>query len=77
MDATPDCAIFFLTTKPLAKLFRRIFAEQLRPKMPRLAALMDQAEAGVLAYMAFPSAYRIVGIFPDEDAITRLIRANR
>ena len=74
----------------------RQVADQLRPKAPRLAALMDDAEHDVLAYMSFPAAHRtklhstnplerlygeikrrtnVVGIFPNEDAITRLIGA--
>src|SRR5271166_2831806 len=36
----------------------RKVADQLRPKTPKLAALMDEAEADVLAYMAFPAAHR-------------------
>jgi hypothetical protein len=31
------------------------FADQLRPKLPKLAALMDDAEADVLAHMGFPA----------------------
>ena len=74
----------------------RQVADQLRPKAPRLAALMDEAEHDVLAYMSFPAAHRaklhstnplerlhgeikrrtnVAGIFPNEDAITRLIGA--
>jgi transposase-like protein len=33
--------------------WRRV-ADQLRPKLPKLAAFMDQAETDVLAYMGFP-----------------------
>jgi transposase-like protein len=37
--------------------WRRV-ADQLRPKLPKLAALMDEAEPDVLAYMTFPSQHR-------------------
>jgi len=36
--------------------WRRV-AEGLRPRYPRLADLLDQAEADVLAYLAFPPAH--------------------
>jgi transposase-like protein len=32
--------------------------DQLRPKTPKLAVLMDESEADALAYMAFPAAHR-------------------
>ena len=36
----------------------RQVADQLRPKVPKLAALMDEAEPDVLAYMSFPAQHR-------------------
>jgi transposase-like protein len=41
-----------------AKAQWRGVADQLRPKLPKLAAFMDEAEADVLAYMDFPTAHR-------------------
>ena len=74
----------------------RSVADQMRPKLPKLAGLMDDAEPDVLAYMTFPKEHRVklystnpierlngeikrrtnvVGIFPNEASITRLIGA--
>ncbi|WP_237907539.1 IS256 family transposase [Azospirillum brasilense] len=79
-----------------AKAQWRQVADQVRPKLPKLAALLDEAGEDVLAFMTFPKEHRakihstnplerlngeikrrteIVGIFPNEAAITRLIGA--
>jgi putative transposase len=87
---------FAQTDAAAAKAQWRNVADQLRPKLPKLADAMDEAEVDVLAYMDFPAAHRtklhstnslerlngevkrrtdVVGIFPNEAAIYRLVGA--
>jgi putative transposase len=40
-----------------AKAQWRRVADQLRPKLPKLASFMDEAEADALAYMSFPAEH--------------------
>lgn len=88
--------VFAQETQEAAIAQWRSVADQLRAKFPKLAALMDDAELDVLAFMSFPKAHRtqihstnplerlnaeikrrtdVVGIFPNDAAITRLVGA--
>jgi putative transposase len=69
---------------------------KLRPKVPKVAAIFDNAEPDVLTYVTFPKEHRaklpstnpiallngeikrradVVGIFPNDDAIVRVVAA--
>jgi transposase-like protein len=50
----------------------RDVADQARPRVPKLAALMDEAEADVLAYMGFPAQHRTK--LHSTDEIDKLFR---
>ena len=50
---------FAQDTPEAAKQQWRWVADQLRPKLPKLALFMDEAEADVLAYMDFPAQHRV------------------
>jgi len=87
---------FAQTTADAPKAQWCLVPDQMRPKLPKLATLPDEAEEDVLAFMTFPQQHRaklhstnpierlngetkrrtdVVGIFPNEDAITRLTGA--
>ena len=88
--------VFAQETAEAAHAQWRVVADQLRDKFPKLAAMLDEAEHDVLAFMDFPKAHRkqiastnplerlnaeikrrtdVVGIFPSDSSITRLVGA--
>ena len=96
MVAAAIRTVFAQDTQAAASKTWRQVADQLRPRIPKLAALMDNAEADVIAFMAFPKTHGpklhstnpierlnkevkrradVVGIFPNEATIRRLVGA--
>jgi putative transposase len=96
MVAAAPRQAFLQADQASARQVWRQVADQLRPRWPKLAALMDESEPDVLAFMVFPVQHRtklhstnplerlnkevkrradVVGIFPDERSIVRLIGA--
>jgi putative transposase len=88
--------VFVQETAEAAREQWRSVADQFREKLPKLSAMMDEAENDVLAFMGFPKAHwpqtystnplerlsaeikrrtNVVGIFPNDNAITRLVGA--
>lgn len=88
--------VFVQETAETARKQWRSVADQFREKLPKLSAMMDEAENDVLAFMGFPRAHwpqiystnplerlnaeikrrtNVVGIFPNDNAITRLVGA--
>lgn len=96
MVAAAIRTIFAQEDRQAAGAAWRHVADQLRPRFPKLAGMLDETEHDVLAFMAFPRSHwpklhstnplerlnkeikrraNVVGIFPNEASITRLVGA--
>jgi transposase-like protein len=63
---------FLQTDADAAHQTWRHVADQLRPRWPKLATLMDDSEHDVLAYMTFPNQHRTK--LHSTDEIDKLFR---
>ena len=96
MVAAAIRTVFMQADQAAASKTWRQVADQLRPRIRKLAELMDEAEADVIAFMSFPKQHwpklhstnpierlnkevkrraDVVGIFPNEESIKRLVGA--
>jgi putative transposase len=71
VSSQPSGTVFVQDKAEAASKQWRAVADPLRGKLPKLAALMDEAEADVLAFMSFPKDHR-----PKIHSINPLERLN-
>ena len=72
MVATAIRTVFMQADQATASVVWRQVADQLRTRLPKLAALMDEAEADVIAFMAYPKSH-----WPKLHSTNPIERVNR
>jgi transposase-like protein len=70
-------AAFAQDDEAAAKAQWRQVADQLRPRVPKLAGFMDQAETDVLAYMSFPKVVRFPALSAPDWSDRCVLSENR